>query len=90
MTLYIQFKLIIFSFLFGIYFGLMISLSNNVVSKLNSIKMFIYYLSFVVFSAFLYFYILCKITNGVLHYYSFLFIIIGVVTQNIIVSKVKK
>ena len=90
MDLYIQIKLIIFSFLFGVYFGFLLDINIDFIKEYSKIKTFIFYCVFMIFNSNFYFYVLEKINNGILHYYSFLFVIIGVIIQNIVVNKLKK
>lgn len=90
MNLLIQIRLIIFSFLFGIYFAFMLDFNKKYMFDKNCFKNLIFSISFLLFNSFLYFYILEKVNNGILHYYSFLFIIVGVLVQNLVVNMFKK
>lgn len=90
MDLYIQIKLILFSFLFGVYFGLMLDVNCKYMSSKYKLYNLIFTIFFMLFNTFLYFYILQKINSGILHYYSFLCIVLGVILENIIVNKIKK
>lgn len=90
MDLYTQIKLISFSFLFGIYFGFMLDVNCKYIKSKSKFYNLIFTIFFMLFNTLLYFYILQKINNGILHYYSFLCIVIGVICENIIVNKIKK
>ena len=84
MSLNIQIYSFIFSFVFGIFFYIVLGLfSKFIYSK----KLFIKVISSLAFSiglSLLYFYVLLKINNGYLHLYFFLMILLGYIISQII------
>lgn len=90
MNLYIQIKLILFSFLFGVYFSFMLDVNCKYMKSKSLLYNSLFTIFFMLFNTFLYFYILQNINNGILHYYSFLCIVLGVFIENVIVNKIKR
>ena len=91
MSLNIQIYSFIFSFVFGIFFYIVLGLfSKFIYSK----KLFIKVISSLAFSiglSLLYFYVLLKINNGYLHLYFFLLILLGYfVSHSLSVKFLKK
>ena len=82
MSLDIQIYSFVFSFVFGIFFYIVLGLfSKFIYSK----KLFIKIVSSFIFSiglSLLYFYILLKINNGYLHLYFFLMILLGYIISH--------
>ena len=84
--LYIQIKLIVFSFIFGFMFSIILDVFNKNIKKLSkSIKIL---LTFLLISSmsFIYFIGIQKIGNAILHIYSILSIIVGFSTYDIIIK----
>lgn len=90
MNLEIQLKLILFSFVFGAFLALMIDLNRKFLYSSQIIYKIIFTFFFVIVNAFLYFIILQKINNGIIHIYSIFCIIFGFFTEHIIRKKVVK
>ena len=77
MNLTVQIISFIFSFFYGIFFEILLELNIKII---YSSKLFIKLIGtflFVIFNSLLYFFILLKINNGILHFYFFLCIILG-------------
>lgn len=90
MTLITQIKLVLFSFLFGIFFAFMLDVNCKYINSKRKIYRAIFTIVFMFFHVLLYFWILQKINSGILHYYSFICILLGVLVQNFIVKALKK
>lgn len=87
MILTTQIKLIIFSFIYGLYLAITLDLSHKFIYSSKRTVKIIYTVIYVLFNAIIYFYILELINHGILHYYSFLCIVIAFILENIIVNK---
>lgn len=81
-SLKLQVLTIIVSFLYGIFFSFFLDISSKYIynSKLK-IKILFSFL-FILINTILYFAIMNKINNGIIHYYSFIAIIIGFFVEN--------
>ena len=90
MGLETQIKLLLFSFVFGIFFALMIDINHKYLYNPKKIFKIIFTFFFVLVNVFIYFLILKKINEGLLHVYSFLCIILGFFLEHIIKKKVVK
>jgi len=81
MSLDIQIKTIVVSFLFGIYFSIFLNLNYKIIhSKKEFIKL-IGTLVIIIVNVLLYFLILQKINNGVFHIYEILCILVGFILE---------
>lgn len=89
-SLSIQFQLILFSFLFGIFFFFLYKISNKAIYCKNIYFRIINTFSFVMGSTLIYFFGIEKICDGILHPYSLLVIIVSFCISNIIANKIKK
>lgn len=94
MTLEIQIKSLLFSFLFGIYFAHIIKINYKFILLLNKLFRTLGTLLLIVSNVLLYFVILLKINYGLLHIYLILMIILGVYIEyllnKLIVKYIKK
>ena len=81
-----QFKLIIFSFIFGFMFSVMLELFNKKIKKYSIILEIILSFIFIIIMTYIYFIGIQKIGNAIFHIYSILSIIIGFVIYNIILK----
>lgn len=90
MSLIVQIRLIIFSFIFGIIFGLQNDLNHRLLYCRNKIIKVLFTLLYILVNSLLYFAIIKKINHGTIHYYSFVCIVMGVILENFIVNKYKK
>lgn len=77
MSLKVQVISFLFSFFYGIFFEILLSVSEKILYSSKLIVKIIGSLLFVLFTTLLYFVILIKINNGVLHVYFFLCILLG-------------
>lgn len=87
MELIVQLKLIIFSFLYGIFFAFTLNINYKFINSKRKILKVIFTLVFIILNTLIYFAILQKINNGILHYYSFICIVLGFLSENLIVNK---
>ncbi len=85
-TLSIQIKLIIFSFIFGFLFSIILDFFNVNTKKLSkSLEIFLSFL-LIFFMSFVYFIGIQKIGNAIFHIYSIISIIIGFLTYDILIK----
>lgn len=89
-SLSIQLKLIIFSFIFGFFFSLLIEWFNKISKNYKNYLKIV--LSFIlIFIMSLIYFIGCqKISNAIFHIYNILCIVIGYITYDIIAKYNKK
>jgi hypothetical protein len=90
----IQIKLIIFSFIFGFFFSVIIEIFNNKTEKCKkSVKLILSFL-LVFLSTIIYFEGINRIGNAIFHIYSIITIVIGFVSYDLllrlIANKTKK
>lgn len=90
MNLIIQLKLISFSFLYGIFLGITLELNYKYLYSKRKVLKIIFTFIYVVVNIFLYFLIIKKINQGILHYYSFICIVLGFILENYIVNHFRK
>ena len=89
-SLSIQLKLIIFSFIFGFFFSILIEWFNSKTKK-NSIYFTMFFSFFIVFfMALIYFIGIQKISNSIFHIYNLLCIVIGYILYDLIAKYNKK
>lgn len=86
----IQLKIILFSFLFGIFFFLIYQLVRKFIYCQNIFFRVMNTLSFILLLTLLYFIGLEKISDGILHPYSLFLIMLGFVVSDIIARRKKK
>jgi len=77
MSLSIQILSFVISFFYGIFFEILLELNTKIIYSSKLIVKIIGTFLFVLFNTLLYFIILLKINNGILHVYFFLCIILG-------------
>lgn len=85
-SLTLQFKLIIFSFIFGFLFSALLEWFNK---KINKYRFYIKILSSLILVAimtYIYFVGIEKIGNAIFHIYSIIFIIVGFVSYDVIIK----
>lgn len=90
MDLNTQIKLIIFSLIFGIFFALMIDLNHKYLYTNKRYFKIIFTFFFVLVNVFIYFLILQKINNGIIHIYSIICIILGFFIEQLFIKQVVK
>lgn len=78
MSLKIQLLVIIVSFFFGILFELLNNINYKIIHHDKKIIKVIYTFLLILLESILYFYILLKINNGIIHIYGILAIIFGI------------
>ena len=88
--LQIQFKLIIFSFIFGFLFSCFLDWFNKVTIKFNSYLKFITSLLVIIILTLIYFTGIEKIGYAIFHIYEILSIIIGFVTYDLLIKLIAK
>jgi len=90
MNIIVQFKTIIFSFIYGIFFCFFLNLNYKyIVGNKKLLKILLTFM-FIVVNVLLYFIILRKINFGIFHYYEILSIICGFMFVNLICHVIEK
>lgn len=84
-ALNLQFKLVIFSFIFGFLFSIFLGEFNKKIKKYSTIVEVILSFIFIMFFTIIYFVGIQNIGNAIFHIYSILCIIIGFVTYDILI-----
>lgn len=77
MDLYTQIVTLVASFLYGIFFSLLVSVNYKYLYQKNMIVRIIFTLLFILINVFIYFIILKKINQAILHPYSLGMIFVG-------------
>lgn len=85
----LQFKLIIFSFVFGFMFSSALEGFNKIVKRYSTTIEIILSFVFIIFMTFIYFVGIQKIGNAIFHIYSILSIIFGFIFYDIIIKFIK-
>ena len=81
MTLLKQVIFIIFSFTTGFIYSYFIRYITNKIKDISTYKKVIVNLIYIVFFITMYFILLVKINNGIVHYYSIIFFIVGIIAN---------
>ena len=89
-TLNIQIKLLVFSFIFGFFFSLLIEIFNKKTKKCKTVVKGMLSFLLVFLSTIIYFEGIEKIGYGIFHIYSILTIILGFVFYDVIANRLKK
>ena len=89
-SLNIQLKLIIFSFIFGFFFFMSLKIFNNKTKKYKLIYKILFSFMFLFSMATIYFIGIQKISDVILHIYSLLCIVIGCILYELIEKYNKK
>ena len=82
----LQFKLIIFSFIFGFLFSAVLEGFNEKIKKYSTFIEIVFSFLFIAFMTIIYFVGIQKICNAIFHVYSILSIIIGFILYDIIIK----
>ena len=82
----LQFKLIIFSFIFGFLFSFSLECFNKLIKRYSTFIENILSFLFVLFMTFIYFIGIEKIGNAIFHIYSILSIIVGFLCYEFIIK----
>ena len=88
MILSVQIKLLIFSFLYGVFLGIIMRFNYKLLYNSDYVLKILSTFLLVISSVLLYFVILLKINYGIVHYYSILLIILGFVLETFIELKI--
>lgn len=86
----IQFNLIIFSFIYGFLFSIILDIFNKKIINVKSELKIIFTLILNIMMSIIYFIGIDKISNSIFHLYSILCIILGFSIYNIIIAKIQK
>lgn len=89
MTLIVQIQSLCYSFLFGLFASLLFNLCYKVLFYKNIFIRILFNLIFCITLYVLYFYLLYKINNGILHLYFFMMLFIGFYIYNRIFVKIR-
>ena len=81
MILAIQIKTLLYSFLFGIYFSIFITLNYRITNKLKKNLKIISTFLVIFINVLFFFLILMKVNNGIIHIYSILAILLGSILE---------
>lgn len=84
----IQFKLIVFSFIFGFMFSASLEGFNKIIKKYSVFIEILLSFLFIIFMTFVYFIGIQKISNAIFHIYSILSIILGFVLYDVIIKTI--
>lgn len=87
MNLKLQIITLIFSFLYGIFFCILLNINYKFLYSNKKFFKIISTMLFIIFNVLLYFIILRKINNGIFHPYFVIMLTLGFFTSNIIHSK---
>jgi len=90
MNIKIQLITIAISFLFGILFSIQLSLNYKLIYSNKKIYKIIFTFLIVLVNTLLYFILLRKFNNGILHIYGIIFIILGFIIEIFVKSLVVK
>lgn len=82
----LQFKLIIFSFIFGFMFSALLDKFNSHIKKFSKIVEIILSFLLIAFMTLIYFIGIQKIGNAIFHIYSIISIVVGFVVYDILIK----
>ena len=82
----LQFKLVIFSFIFGFMFSASLEGFNKIIKKYSEFLQIILSFIYILFMTFVYFIGIQKIGNAIFHIYSILSIIVGFILYDILIK----
>lgn len=85
-ALSLQFKLIVFSFIFGFMFSASLEGFNKIIKKYSTVVEIILSFLFIIFMTFVYFIGIYKIGNAIFHIYSILSIIVGFILYDVLIK----
>lgn len=87
MSLKLQIISLIVSFLYGIFFSFLLNINYKIIYNNKIIIKIIGTFLFIIFNSLLYFYLLLKINNGIVHIYLLLSLLVGFILGNIKIFK---
>jgi len=82
----LQFKLIIFSFIFGFMFSISLESFNKIIKKYSTFIEILLSFLFIIFMTFVYFIGIQKIGNAIFHIYSIISIVVGFILYDLIIK----
>ena len=82
----LQFKLVIFSFIFGFMFSASLEGFNKIIKKYSEFLQIILSFIYILFMTFIYFIGIQKIGNAIFHIYSIINIIVGFLFYDILIK----
>ena len=88
-SLDIQIKSLIFSFLYGVFFSILLNVNYKFVFESKGIKKILINIFFIIDNVLLYFIILRFINNGIIHFYFVLALFMGYICVNKVASKIR-
>lgn len=88
MTLKVQVMSLIISFLYGIFFSIFLNLNYKIIYNNNKIYKIGGTFLFVLVNVLLYFLIIKKVNNGVVHIYCLISIILGTFLEHFVLRKI--
>ena len=86
----IQLKSIIYSFLYGVLFSILLNINYKYIYNSKRLSKLLINVFFILDNVFLYFIGLRNLNNGILNYYFILFIFLGFICVNGLTSKLIK
>jgi len=89
MILSIQIYSLLFSFLYGIIFHILLEINYKFLYNDNLILKIIYTTIFIIFNTLLYFICIKKINNGIIHIYFLLSILAGYLVSKLLLKKLR-
>lgn len=90
MNLQVQIYLILYSFIYGFILSILLDINYAFIYKKKLFIKYIISFLFAINASFIYFFFLQKINNGILHIYSFLWILIGFTLSHFTVTYLDK
>jgi hypothetical protein len=84
MSLKLQIISLIVSFLYGIFFSIFLNINYKLIYNDNKIYKIVGTFIFIIINVLLYFLIMEKINNGIIHIYCLISILLGYLIQNLI------
>lgn len=87
MSLKLQIISLIVSFLYGIFFSFLLNINYKIIYNNSKLIKIIGTFIFIIANSLLYFYILLKINNGIVHIYLLLSLLMGFILGNIKIFK---
>lgn len=90
MNIFIQINTIIFSFVYGMFFSLILNITYKYLIGCKKFFSLLINLLFIFDNVLLYFILLCKINGGILHLYSVFCLILGYIVFNKVYIYFKK
>lgn len=90
MLLKVQFQSLIYSFVYGFFFSILLNINYKYLFDSKKIKKIIFNIIFILDNSLLYYILLKYINNGVVHIYFFIMIILGFILGNYYSKKIRK